>query len=534
MIPNAEQLRAISQMSRGDLSEIPFPVLLQAYAAHERTLVLSIERRQLKKEIVFENGVPVDCQSNLLQDTLGKFMVSRGDITEPQNLSILSKSATTGQPFTELLVTEGVISASELYKVLQLNLAKKLLDSFTWRSGTFHVGTELPHVDSPLKVKTPQLVLTGVSKFAPEDEVRQAMEPFVDKQFVLDPRATVTLKELRLSKEQQEVVGLVSMGKTIPELETESGMQRPKLLRVLYSLALIGVAVPSEWLSHRAPADSVAAGALDTDFADADRATTTETESDGARGPSLSDEEALALSNDVMETYLRYRKLDPFDLLGAPDDSDRAQLEEHYLAFSEKFAPWKFEGVKLSGIADKARDLFVAGGRAFGELSNPETRNSLIARRQRESRELTSEEARNAFAIKSNLLDSETQFQKGLELVKAEKFAEALELLEFAHDCEPRNSVYRAELAYCRFRKDPALERDRAVEELNETIRIEPDCGLALYYLGVVLGEGGEFEAAEPWLQKAIKLMAPDRRPIDALKRYKADERDRPKKRRFF
>lgn len=527
MIPNAEQLRAISQMSQGDLGEIPLPVLLHAHAVHERSLVLAIERRELRKEIVLENGVPVDCHSNLLQDTLGKYMVGRGDITEQQNLEILSKSATTGQPVTEILVADGIVSASDLYKILQLNLAKKLLDSFTWRSGSFRVKTEIPRVDSPLKVKTPQLVLTGVSNFAPQEEVERAMAPFLEKPFFLDPRAPVSLKDLRLSNEHRQILGLLSSGKTAGELERESGMPRAKILRLLYSFALIGVAVPSGWLSSEPAAE----GAPDADLAAG--AATAELERTVA-GAELSAEQAHLLSNEVMETYLRHRKLDAFDLLGIPDDADRPRVEEAYLAFCQKFAPWTFEHPSLATLREKARDLFVAGGAAFGELSNPETRDSLIARRHRRARELGSDEARNAFAIKSNLLDSETQFKKGLALTEEGKFAEAVELLEFAYDCEPRNSVYRAELAFCRFRKDPALEKDRSLEELDETIRIDPECGLALYYLGVILGEAGEFAVAEPWLQKAIKLMAPDRRPIEALKRLKAEERDKPKKRRFF
>ena len=110
---------------------------------HTRTVVLSIERRQLKKEIILENGIPVDCHSNLLQDTLGKFMVARGAINDAQNHDTLSKSATTGKPFTDIIVADGLVNASELYKILQQNLAKKLLDAFSWRSGMFHVSADL-------------------------------------------------------------------------------------------------------------------------------------------------------------------------------------------------------------------------------------------------------------------------------------------------------------------------------------------------------------------------------------------------------
>ncbi len=237
------------------------------------------------------------------------------------------------------------------------------------------------------------------------------------------------------------------------------------------------------------------------------------------------------LKNEVMEAYLLHRKQDAFDLLGIADDATRDQVDEAYLAFGEKYAPWTMSQPGLESLTEKARDLFIAGGRAFGELCNPKTRNSLVARRNSAFKEkLVPEEARNAFAIKSNLLDSETQFNKGVELMKEGQYADAIEQLQFAYDCEPQNSEYRAELAFCKYRKDSQIEKDNSLQELRETLRIEPDSGLALYYAGTIYGETGDFANAEPFLQRAIKLMQPDRRPIDALRQFKTAERDKPLK----
>lgn len=520
-------------MTKGDLGEIPFPVLLHALAMHHRSVVLSIERRQVTKNIVLENGVPVDCQSNLLHDTLGKFMVGRGDITEEQNLELLSTSATTGKSFTDLLVSEAIVSPHEVYRILQQNLAKKLLDPFTWRSGTFHVSTVLPDLDSPLKVNAPQLVLTGISKFAPETEIAEAMAPFEEAKFFINSNPPFSLKELRLSRGHQEILALVSLGRKISELVSQSGMERPRVLRVLYSLAVIGAALPEGWIqgARGAEAGPAPAPAPETSFAEAETEAAPESIASAA-APELG--EVAEIRNQVMETYLRYRKLDAFDLLGVSEDATRDQWEQAFIDHSERFLPAKFRHPELQNMEEKARDLFLAGGRAFGELQNPETRNSLVARRNSPVRQLSSEEARNAFAIKSNLLDSETQFRKGIALVKQEKFADALELLQFAHDCEPQNAVYRAELANCRYRKDPAIEARNSVDFLRETVRIDPECGVAYYYAGLITAETGELSEAEPLLQRAIKLMAPDRRPIEALKKFKAAERDRPKKRLFF
>ena len=528
MIPNAEQLRAISQMTKGDLGEIPFPVLLQALAVHKRSVVLSIERRQLKKEIILENGIPVDCHSNLLQDTLGKFMVARGALNDEQNHQILSKSATTGKPFIEILVADGMINASELYKILQQNLAKKLLDGFTWRSGKFQVSADLPQGDSPLKVKAPQLVLTGISKFAPEDEIAEAIAGLEGKRILINPRPPFPLKELRLTKDHQEILGLVSLGKTTEQLEAESGMEKAKMLRLLYALAVIGVAVPEDWIAH-----DVVEATPDMDFGALEDAEPEPAPAPAAKAPTV---DVAKLKNEVMEAYLLHRKQDAFDLIGIADDATLEQVDEAYLAFCEKYAPWNINQPGLESLTEKLRDLFIAGGRAFGELCNLETRKSLLARRNSAfKKKLVPEEARNAFAIKSDLLDSETQFNKGIELMKEGQYADAIEQLQFAYDCEPQNSEYRAELAFCKYRKDPQIEKDNSLQELRETMRIEPDSGLALYYAGMIFGEAGDSPNAEPFLQRAIKLMKPDRRPIDALRQFKTAERDKPnKKGRFF
>ena len=546
MIPNAEQIQFIAQMNKGDLSEIPFPVLLHALAVQQRTALLSIERRQLKKEIVLEGGIPVDCHSNLLQDTLGKVLVERGDITDEQCQLSLSKSATNGVPVSEVLVSEGLVSAENMFRVLQQNLAKKLLDAFTWKSGEFVVSSELPVVESPLKVKTPQLVLTGVTKFAPAEEVEQAMLPLSETRLFLNPSSPYPVSELRFTPAQSQLVAATRSGKTMPELQSETGLDRYSLLRTLYALCVIGTVVPEAWLPADRSTETVRL-AVDTDLL----AFATETpervagDEPGA-GMATPDSTANAPAavpapqfdvaerrNEVMESYLRYRKQDCFDLLGISVDAGRAEIEDAFIGMCERFGPWQFVG-DLANMHDKARDLFVAGGKAFGELMNPETRNSAIARRNNRLKELSTADARNAFKIKSNLLDAETQFKRGLELVNAQKYAEALEQLAFAYDCEPQNSTYRAELFYCRYRKDPALERERSERELRETLRIDPACGLAYFYLGTVIAETGEFDEAEPFLQRAIKLMKPDRRPIDALKVFKAQAKEKSKKRRFF
>jgi tetratricopeptide (TPR) repeat protein len=217
-----------------------------------------------------------------------------------------------------------------------------------------------------------------------------------------------------------------------------------------------------------------------------------------------------------MQAYLSYRRQDAFDLLGVPEEGTPAVFEAKYLDFARRFAPWGLEGPELLALQERARDLFLAGARAYAELTDREQRETLVFRR----RTLREERARKpaaSFAIKTDLLDAEAQHKKGMALMDTGKVREALMLLEFAADCDPQNSLYAAELAYCRFLNTTA-HADRAIKELQEALRRDPNCGLAAYYAGEIHRQVGSADEAEAFLRRAIKLMSPDRRPIDSLK----------------
>ncbi|MEM6793767.1 MAG: DUF4388 domain-containing protein [Acidobacteriota bacterium] len=563
MIPNSDQLLAISHMRSGDLAEIPFAVVLHAMAVHKRSVQLEIERKPLRKEIVIENGVPVDCRSNLLHETLARFMISQGQLTEEKSQEYLGKAAAQGLQFGEALIVDGYISASELYRLLQANLARKLLDGFTWRSGSFNVNSDPPPVESPLKVKVAQLVVTGIGKFASDEEVNGAVGPLVGRELHLHPQPPYPREEIRLGKAQQHLMGLLSGGRRIDQLAAETTIPFDQIMRLLYSLAVIGVVVPAEELPEGFTAEEAGAAGAGAAVQDADGVAVSAAIQEPADQPieelaggdggrvapredtvmvklqpqtdtDLAAEDAERLKNRVMEAYLRYRKLDAFDLLEVAEKANLMEIQDAFIAHSKRFAPWQYRGDKLESLREKAQDLFIAGGQAFGELCDAEKRNALVMRRRRQREEQAKKPATDRFAIKSDLLDSELQFKKGKSLMMQGKFREALTQLSFAYDCDPQNAVYRAELAYCRFRDAPQSEGPRAVAELRESLRIDPQSGLAVYYLGMVQMALEQYDEAETQLQRAIKMLMPDRRPIEGLKELQTRAKGKKRKLGFL
>jgi tetratricopeptide (TPR) repeat protein len=98
------------------------------------------------------------------------------------------------------------------------------------------------------------------------------------------------------------------------------------------------------------------------------------------------------------------------------------------------------------------------------------------------------------------------------------RYKQAIAQLEYATDLDPQNGDYRAELAYCRFLLDPGVGAPGALDELDDTLRIEAGNGLALFYRGEVLRHMGRLDEAEQAYRQSITPLAPDRRPIDALR----------------
>jgi hypothetical protein len=518
MIPTSEQLEEIARVREGSLLAVPFAPLLLAHALRQSSLVVEVRRRQVWKRILIENGVPVDCRSNLAHETLGRYMVHEGKLSEEDFTACLSRSAARGVPLGEVLIEHGLISAVDLFRILQQNLAKKLLDLFTWNEGEFRWLDEAPATDSSLKVKVPQLILTGVTRFAPQEEVDMSVAPLVGKKLVLHPSPPFSFDELRLSRHQGQIAeGLRAPGRRMGELAEATQLPVDEITRVLYALSILGMVTTADTL----PRDLTATGSFPRPVLPPPPLPSSATVPVSVPPPVVAaDPEVERRRNEIMQAYLSYRRQDAFDLLGAPEEGTAAGFEAAFLDFARRFAPW---GLDSADLAEKARDLFLAGARAYAELSDVEQRNTLLFRRKT----LRDERAKRpvaSFAIKTDLLDSESQYKKGKALMDAGKHREALMLLEFAADCDPQNGIYAAELAHCRFLLNPAGAA-RALKELNEALRRDPGCGLAAFYAGEIERQVGNTAEAEAHLRRAIKLMSPDRRPIDALKALSTDRK---------
>lgn len=512
----------LAEASEGDLEQTSFAALAYAYARTSRSLTLDVNRPPSHKEITFENGVPVQCTSNLVHETLSRFMTRSGRLPERIASQCFAESCSRGLRFGDVLLEKGVVSAEDLRKALQENLVRRLLDVFSWHHGTFHVKSVPAQVDTALHVNVPQLIVLGVTRFATQAQVDASIGPLIGTPLGLNTDPFFEPAEIRLNPIQQQIVErLEERPLRIDELAEATDIEFRDLTRLLYALTLIAAVVPVD-PQQAMTASRHARPRTETTPTPA-AAPSPESEAE-AEAPSETLQERRSADprrDDLMRLVLNYRRKDPFELLALDPRRADTALEDHFVRFAQRFAPWTHD----DDLQDEAREVFLAGARAYAELADPDRRTELVEGRGVSPQAVGRARSEADFRVHTTLLDPDIQFTKGRTLMAAGRFKEAVDQFAYASNLDPQNLDYRCELAYCRYLADPSDRGRAALEHLERTLRLDPRHGLSLFYRGEILRRSGRYAEAQEAYQKAIKPMAPDRRPIDALRAMQREHR---------
>jgi hypothetical protein len=492
----------VLRQREGTLTEVPLPLLLHALDVEERTCTLELRVRQREKRITFEEGAPVGCVSNLLHETLGKFLVEKGKLSEADYQKALSESIQTGQELGTLLVQKGLISPFDLYKQLQANLGLSLLDCFRWTDARYRLIADVEPPSTSVRTNTAQLILTGVASVMPFDAVATHFTFTDDRRFAQVPGAAGP----KLSAKDSRLLQALRTRPTFAELLQRTGYDTETAMRRLYALCIVGVADFADAVEERAAAAPAPVAAV---VAEPEPVKAVPT------GIPFSDDDEAA-RNALMSAFMSHRSQDPFALLGVPEDVQPLALRKAFLAMADKFNPLRFNTADLK---DKAEVLLAAYARAFGVLMEPDLaalwRKRRAAAREKErgtGRPSTEEQ----FRIKTELLDGRTQFDQGRQRLEARNFAGAFEYFEYACDIEPR-PMHLAYRAWARYLMKPESHGKLVLQELADVLRQDPALEEGWFFYGEVSRGEGQWTQAEDAYRKAFKLNPKNRRYVDLI-----------------
>lgn len=507
LTPTRAELDGILASRSGDLAVTPYPLLLLALAVEKKSAVLSLQRNQLQKEVVFEDGAPVDCRSNIATEMLGRFLVAARKITEEQQHLALSQSTSRGVPLGEVLVEQKLLSPSELYRMLQQNLGRKLLEPFSWKSGSYAISYDVPRVESPLRVKVPQLLVTGIMKVETQETADEAAAATAGKFLTLSGDPHFGLAEIRPSREQQRILDAARGAAALDDFRASSGIEGDDLNRILYAFLLLGIVTVSDFpvTLEETPAPAPAAPAP----ADVPFMMEAPAEPESPAAPVV----RAASDEEVMAAYLGHKRKDAFDLLSVLESDGLLAAKHSFLRFADRFHPSKFED---EGMREKAQDVLLAAARAYAELADDERRAALVRHRERKREEAKAESSQS----KKKMIDPEELWRNGRDLAVQSKYREALSYFEMAAECDAQNGTYAAEAIWCRFQLG-TTPASNALATLKHVLRRDPQSGATHLYLGQIMAVMGQKIEGAAYIDRASKMMPGDDRPAEALKKLR-------------
>jgi len=506
-LPDSERLNAILRDRNGQLNDTPYPVLLLALARAEKSAVLEIRRNQLDKRIIFDAGSPVDCWSNIATETLLRFLVTQKKITEADSQIALNVSAAQGIPLGEVLTEKKLITPTELYRMLQQNLGRKLLEPFSWKTGTWEISYDVPAISSALRVKTPQLLMTGIMKVEAQEVCDEALAGVGAKHLSLPVNPLFGLGDIKLTKDQQKVVDAAQKAEKLDDIRKSAGIDSEDLNRIVYALMLLGIVALTDQPRIEVPSF----------FEDIDIPPAAPQPVVAPPPPPPAPVAPVgANAEEVMAAYLSFRRKDPFELLGVEETDGPVTFNRRFIELSDRFHPSRFDEKAADGLREKVQEVFLAYARAYAELAHPDRRAALIKRREKLREEAAAAAQRGTAA----LIDPEALYTSGRNMVAAGKLREALSSFEMAMECDAQNGTYAAEVAWIRYQLQvtPPLA---ALKLLKNAMRIDPNAAIAYLYTGCIQAVLGQKMEASAYVDRAEKLLRGDPRVAEAKKKYR-------------
>jgi len=172
-----------------DLAQAPMlAVLLRILEARE-TGVLFAERdadaagEASRKELYFVDGRLHHVASSNAHELLGEYLVRRGKLArEELDLALAVLPRYSGR-MGDTLISLGLVGPVDIFRAIREQGRDRVADLFLWKTGTvsFYRGQQAPHVEFPLDLDLPGLMLAGVEAAHPTETPLETWRERLDK-----------------------------------------------------------------------------------------------------------------------------------------------------------------------------------------------------------------------------------------------------------------------------------------------------------------------------------------------------------------
>lgn len=150
---------------------------LMRVLAHRETGVLFAERADelggeaARKELYFVGGKLHHVASSNASELLGEYLVRRGKLEREELDLALAVLPRYGGRMGDTLISMGLVGPVDIFRAIREQGRDRVADLFLWKTGavTFYRGQTAPHVEFPLDLDLPTLMLAGLEAAKPGD-----------------------------------------------------------------------------------------------------------------------------------------------------------------------------------------------------------------------------------------------------------------------------------------------------------------------------------------------------------------------------
>ena len=214
-----------------------------------RTGLWLCEQGGVRKEVYTKLGVPAFVTSNLAGELLGEYLVKKRVINRSELDMALAVMPRFEGKLGDTLVALGLVEPLELFQHIAEQVREKLLDLFTWTSGTanFYEGVDPPSSGFPLRLDAWEILDRGLQRriaagFEADLILERGQQHVVQADRIDTAVATANLPDdiqrtLKLCKEPHRVDDLVEFVTGQPE--TSDPQRGYRVVAILLALGAI-------------------------------------------------------------------------------------------------------------------------------------------------------------------------------------------------------------------------------------------------------------------------------------------------------
>jgi serine/threonine-protein kinase len=167
MTPTTTRVESRASGDRSmDFEEGGFVSALVRTLVTRRTGLWLCEQGGVRKEVYVKHGVPAFVTSNLAGELLGEYLVKKRVINRSELDMALAVMPRFEGKLGDTLVALGLVEPLELFQHIGEQVREKLLDLFTWASGTatFYEGVDPPSSSFPLRLDAWEILDRGLQR----------------------------------------------------------------------------------------------------------------------------------------------------------------------------------------------------------------------------------------------------------------------------------------------------------------------------------------------------------------------------------